>query len=211
MPPPPQKTNTSRLARGAFLSAQNARFLAPDFIKMCGRAVRGLHSSCVIGNAEQSPLDLAGIIWVGLRSLNGTASWTPVLLDRVMDRCDRDRWWDHRLALFCSTKLRSLGIGNRWLGHHCLAWGPCDPVLACWSISIEYGDLHIVPTPSRPRRQLRQRHQDTRRRPTTRASSSRRRKGELQRSGNVGLEPLVASIVRQACGPEWIGRSPKTR
>ena len=133
---------------------------------------------CVIGNAEQSPFwDLAGIIWVGLRSLNGTASWTTVLLDRVMDRSDRDRWWDHRLALFCSTKLRSLGIGNRRLGHHCLAWGPCDPVLACWSISIECGDLHIVPTPSRPRRQLRQRHQDTRRRLTTRAYIQPSRRG----------------------------------
>ena len=42
-------------------------------------------------------------------------------------------------------------------------------------------------------------------------TSSRPGKGELQRSGNIGLEPLVASIVWQACGPEWIGRSPKTR
>jgi hypothetical protein len=41
-------------------------------------------------------------------------------------------------------------------------------------------------------------------------SSSRPAKGELQRSGKAGLEPPVASIVRQACGPEWIGRSPKT-
>ena len=54
-----------------------------------------------------------------------------------MDRCDRDRWWDHRLALFCSAELRSIGVGNRRLGHHCLAWGPCDPVLACSSINIE--------------------------------------------------------------------------
>jgi len=54
-----------------------------------------------------------------------------------MDRRDRDRCWDRRLALFRSAELRSLGIGNGRLGHHCLAWGPCDPVLAWWSINIE--------------------------------------------------------------------------
>jgi hypothetical protein len=68
---------------------------------------------------------------------DGTASWTPAVLDCVMDRSDPDCWWDRRLALFCSTELRSPGIGDRRLGHHCLAWGPCYPVLACWSISIE--------------------------------------------------------------------------
>jgi hypothetical protein len=37
----------------------------------------------------------------------------------------------------CCERRGSLWIGNRRLGHHCLAWGPCDPVLACWSINIE--------------------------------------------------------------------------
>src|SRR4029434_1736772 len=68
---------------------------------------------------------------------DGTASWTPAVLDCVMDRSDPDCWWDRRLALFCSTELRSPGIVDRRLGHHCLAWRPCYSVLACWSISIE--------------------------------------------------------------------------
>jgi hypothetical protein len=70
--------------------------------------------------------------------LNGIA-WTPVILDRIMDRCDRDSWWDRRLALLRSAELRSFGIGNRLLGHHCLAWRPCDPELACSPLDIERG------------------------------------------------------------------------
>ena len=67
----------------------------------------------------------------------GTASWTSVVLDHVMDRCDRDRCWGRHLALFRLTEQGSLGIGNRRLGHHCLACWPCHPALACRSISIE--------------------------------------------------------------------------
>src|SRR5436190_1949974 len=70
-------------------------------------------------------------------SLNGTASWPPVVLGRVMDRCDRDRRRDRRLALFRPTEQGSLGIGNRRLGHHCLARWPYHPALACRPINME--------------------------------------------------------------------------
>jgi len=62
--------------------------------------------------------------------LNGTSSWTSIALDRIMDSCDRDSCWYCCLAIFCPTKQGFLGIGNRRLGHHCLAWGPCDWILA---------------------------------------------------------------------------------
>ena len=58
-----------------------------------------------------------------------------------MDRSDPDCWGDRRLALFCSTELRSSGIGDGRVGHHCLAWRPFYPVLAWWSISIDLSAL----------------------------------------------------------------------
>ena len=66
--------------------------------------------------------------------MNGTASRTPAVLDRVLDRCDPDCRWDRRLALFRSAEQGPLGIGNRRLGHHRVDCGSCDPTLACWSI-----------------------------------------------------------------------------
>jgi hypothetical protein len=38
---------------------------------------------------------------------------------------------------FARPNYDPLGLVIVRLGHHCLAWGPCYPVLACWSISIE--------------------------------------------------------------------------
>jgi len=66
--------------------------------------------------------------------MNGSASRIPVVLDRDLDRCDPDRRWDRRLALFRSAEQGPLGIGNRPLGHHRVDCGSCDPALACWSM-----------------------------------------------------------------------------
>jgi hypothetical protein len=86
------------------------------------------------------------IVWVNSRSLNGTTSRTLVVLDRVMDRCDRDGGWDRRLALLHSTQLRSLGIGDRRLGNNYLAWWSRDSLLAWWSIDIRNSSKLAIPS-----------------------------------------------------------------
>ena len=67
-------------------------------------------------------------------SLSGAASRIPLVLDRIMDCCDRDRRRVRRLAPFLSAEQGSPWGGDRGLGRLSLAWSPRDPVLAGWSM-----------------------------------------------------------------------------